>query len=235
MFNTIIKKKWKKWYPNELNKSNKQNTINSDLDISLQKNDKDTDDQFSSQLHLDDVINVDANQSLIDINTNKNVNTNNAVNSVSCIEIEQEMEIFKREKEKFYVTIKDFLDSFKYAIDMLDQSIANHLMEVVLKVTEKVINSSPVLEKEVLLNMIKKFLNQDIIFLKSLKLHIHPDNQLLVEEKFQTIFSSYGWKIICDQTVDINSCKFSSDEGSEFDGSILARFHAITRSLFNEE
>ncbi|CAL4318611.1 Flagellar assembly protein FliH [Buchnera aphidicola (Eriosoma grossulariae)] len=238
MSHTTVIKKWKKWYPDKLNESKniKQQLVSSNDDLDI-INSSNQNKLFIPVLEKTVSMSENFDQNMLNDSSKKNVtHADGQCNMTDGLKLKEEFLNFEKEKKIFFITIKEFLHNFQLSMNTLDELISSRLEQLVLKVTEKIIESIPIIEKNIILNKINFFLNQDIFCFKKIRLHIHPDNKLLIEKEFGKIFNDYGWIIFSDSEIDKNGCKFSSlVDGSEFDCNLSSRFKALSRITFLEE
>lgn len=108
------------------------------------------------------------------------------------------------------------------------------LLKIVFKISSYVIGQEINIDKSILLNHIKKFVNENSYFLKKPRIIVHPENKILIENILKTFVHDCQWKLEYDKNIDLNGCRIISED-SCLDNTIKARWHELYRLIFSEE
>ncbi|QCI20232.1 flagellar assembly protein FliH [Buchnera aphidicola (Brachycaudus cardui)] len=221
MPNLILEKKWTRWYPKKIFFKNKKNNKKF-----LYSSDQYTQDDFyldvhnKKQCHQDEKNNI----STIDITTTKEY----------TIGFEKGLSEGVQENILLKNQLNNLLLDYEKSFSELEKILYSRVLKTVLIVSSYVIGHKTNIDELILLKSIKKTINKDGMFLKKPHLIIHSNNRLLIEKTFKNFLHTYKWKLVCDDNIDINSFKITS-ESSDIDVTVDARWQELCRLLYSEE
>ncbi|WP_075433665.1 FliH/SctL family protein [Buchnera aphidicola] len=112
-----------------------------------------------------------------------------------------------------YLQYASVLKKFKSAIYDFSSIFSQHLMRVVLNISKILIDDLFLINKSYLIKKIEHLVRQSRYAFQKLQLHVHPKNYHIINKNFGTLMGSYGWTIILDKNIDVNSYRVITEEG----------------------
>ncbi|XBC39803.1 MAG: flagellar assembly protein FliH [Buchnera aphidicola (Chaetogeoica yunlongensis)] len=111
----------------------------------------------------------------------------------------------KFEKEHVFILdkMKKSLSEFEKSLSLFDEQVSSKIVEIILKVSKKVLESTSCSNNSDLLKKINKIFREHMFFLNNPKLFINPDDKIFVENYFSDLFNQYNWTIHCDNDVPL--------------------------------
>ncbi|WAI18204.1 MAG: FliH/SctL family protein [Buchnera aphidicola (Acyrthosiphon caraganae)] len=219
MPNSILEKKWTRWYPTKIflknTKKNKKVLFYSDRFIK--------EDFFIDLKNQKNYI-IEKRELEIDLTKTKGYE---AGFKKGLLQGKEEEVLLKNKLNSLFL-------NFENALSIFENAICSQLLKTVLKISSYVIGKNIDVDELVLINYIKKIINKDGIFLKKSQIIIHPNNKALIEDIFKDFFKSYKWVIVCDNSIDLNGCQIKS-ESVDINATIDARWQEICRLIYLEE
>ncbi|AEO08440.1 flagellar assembly protein FliH [Buchnera aphidicola str. Ak (Acyrthosiphon kondoi)] len=219
MPNSILEKKWTRWYPTKIflknTKKNKKVLFYSDRFIK--------EDFFIDLKNQKNYI-IEKRELEIDLTKTKGYE---AGFKKGLLQGKEEEVLLKNKLNSLFL-------NFENALSIFENAICSQLLKTVLKISSYVIGKNIEVDELVLINYIKKIINKDGIFLKKSQIIIHPNNKALIEDIFKDFFKSYKWVIVCDNSIDLNGCQIKS-ESVDINATIDARWQEICRLIYLEE
>ncbi|QCI22537.1 flagellar assembly protein FliH [Buchnera aphidicola] len=219
MPNSILEKKWTRWYPKKI------------FLKSIKKNNKDL--LYSNEFKKEDFLIESKNQKNFIVDEKE---FKIDFKKTQAYEIGFKKGLLQAQEENILLKNKLnnlFLD-FENALSIFENALYSQLLKTVLKIASYVIGKNIDIDKSILINNIKKIINKDGIFLKKPQLIIHPNNKKLIEEIFEDFLNTYKWILVCDDSIDLNGCKIKS-ENVDIDATIDARWQELCRLIDSEE
>ncbi|ALD15040.1 hypothetical protein IX46_00390 [Buchnera aphidicola (Aphis glycines)] len=220
MSDSDLKKEWKKWHPKKifLNNSEKKHNVFwntsalKETDFSTEKKDE-LNHKFKNSNRLQ-------KESCHD-------------NKLSFLNIQRQLE----EKEKKYALLNNKLrnlcSSFESTMSFFEKTLSSRLLKTILMVASYIVGEKFSINESVLLERVKKIVDNDNFFLKQPKLVVHPGNKQILEKILKQPIHS-KWELVFDKSIDINSFKILSEQ-SNIDGTIHARWKEIYRIILEKE
>ncbi|WAI11844.1 MAG: FliH/SctL family protein [Buchnera aphidicola (Macrosiphum albifrons)] len=219
MPNSILEKKWTRWYPKKIFLK----STNKNKKILFHSNEFKKEDFLIESKNQNNFI-VDKKEVEIDLKKTK------------AYEIGFKKGFLQAQEEN--ILLKNKLNSlfldFENALSIFENALCSQLLKTVLKIASYVIGKNIDIDKSVLINSIKNIINKDGIFLKKPQLIIHPNNKKLIENTFKDFLNTYKWILVCDDSLDLNGCKVQS-ENVDIDATIDARWQELCRLIYSEE
>ncbi|QCI17490.1 flagellar assembly protein FliH [Buchnera aphidicola (Acyrthosiphon lactucae)] len=219
MPNSILEKKWTRWYPKKIflknKKENKQILFFSDKFKE--------EDFFIASKNQKNFIS-DIKESTIDLKKTKGY------------EIGFKKGLIKGQEDNILLKNKLnnlFLD-FENSLIIFEKALCSQLLKTVLKISSYVIGKNIDIDESILINYIKKIINQDGIFLKKPQLIIHPKNKKIIEKNFKDFLNTHKWTLVYDDNMDVNGCKIKSEK-IDMDATVDARWQELSRLVYSEE
>ncbi|WP_343192221.1 flagellar assembly protein FliH [Buchnera aphidicola (Formosaphis micheliae)] len=231
MSNITSNKIWKKWYPDELKSEFNISTVKPIVNqkkmlYQLKKNKSQRDPSNKKEIN-----NLSKNK---DYSIAYNEGLKKGEEIGYKIGIEQMLSNNNKNHYNEQNKINSILSNFESELNAIDDVIVPKLVQLVLKVTAKIIGETHLIKESMILNKIKEILKTKCIICDKPKLIINPNDKNLVEKHFKKIFNTYGWKIICNKDIHSGGCKIES-EGGNVDSTLTTYWRELCKlSLLNE-
>ena len=147
-------------------------------------------------------------------------------------EIQQkvEEEVENRTNE-IQTTLAESLENLGSVRMEITKSIEKELVELAVKIAEKIVQREVILDENIALEMTKRAMKQ--IDRRSLaEVHLNPEDFSFVQEKQTEVDFHGSLKLIEDQTITRGGCLVHTDTG-DFDATIESQFEEIIEGLLD--
>ncbi|ACL30452.1 flagellar assembly protein FliH [Buchnera aphidicola] len=219
MSNLILEKKWTKWYPENISFKNTKKIKK----ILCSSNNFKKEDFFIDKKNQKDLT-FSKETSEINLTQKKAYETG----------FQKGLLKGKEENTLLKNKLNDLFLNFENSLAKFENELCSQLLKTVLKISSYVIGKKIDIDKQILLNYIKKIINKEGVFLKKPQFIIHPKNKTLIEDIFKKFLNSHKWTIVCDDGIDLNGCKIKS-ESVDIDATVDARWQQLCRLIYLEE
>ncbi|QCI15769.1 flagellar assembly protein FliH [Buchnera aphidicola] len=224
MINSILEKNWIHWYPKKIFLNKDKNNIKTIY--------------YSHKLKQEDFFtNTDILNRKNEENINKTTkNLEKDLKKTESYKLGFEKGCLSNKEKNLFLEkkINSFLLDFENSFSAFENALSSRLFNIILKVSSYVIGKKIDIDKSMLLNYIKKVIDQDGVFLTKPQLIVHPDNKNLIEKMLKKFLNSYKWTLLYDNNVDLNSFKVKS-ENVDIDSTVNARWQELYRLICLKE
>jgi flagellar assembly protein FliH len=127
-------------------------------------------------------------------------------------------------------TIKRTLHSMGESLAMLDQQVAQDLLDLSLEVAKQMVRQSLKVKPGLVLGMVREAMNS----LPSISGHpsvvLHPEDAVLVRSFLETDIKQHGWRILEDSRMNRGGCRIETSN-SEVDATLQTRWKRVVAAL----
>ncbi|QCI23642.1 flagellar assembly protein FliH [Buchnera aphidicola (Macrosiphoniella sanborni)] len=215
-----LQENWMKWYPQEIFLKNSQNKKNilfhldkmnkKDFCVNIKNQDFSYDDK-QVKIKIDDILQKKYEEGF----------------KKGFLKGQEEQDKLKEKLNNLFFSFENDLSKF-------ENKLYSELLKIILKISSYVIGKNLNVDKSILINYIKKMINENSFLLKTPKLIVHPDNKVLIENTFNKFLHDHKWRLEYDDSIDLNGCKIISED-SCLDATVNARWQELYRLIFSEE
>ncbi|VFP87870.1 Flagellar assembly protein FliH [Buchnera aphidicola (Cinara piceae)] len=123
----------------------------------------------------------------------------------------------------------DLLKKFRIAIYQFNSSFSKRLIRIVLHISKILVDDIFLVNKNYIIEKINKLIQKSQYIFNKLQLHVHPDNYNIIIKRFGILMNTYGWTVIKNKKMDINSYRIITSEG-EVDSTIQSFWDRIYKA-----
>lgn len=136
----------------------------------------------------------------------------------------------KNEKKKKILQIEKFLVELKSSLIGLDSVIPSKIMQIAIKISEKIIKQSPLCNTKVILKETQKLLHNKNFLGNNLSIYVHPDDINVLKNNLGDTLKDQGWRILGDSQLLRGGLRIMSENG-EIDATLESRWKKICQIL----
>ena len=129
--------------------------------------------------------------------------------------------------------IQTILSELDRELHRIDQQVAQELLTLALNLSKKMITEALQIRPELVLPIVQEAIRQLPHAAQHPRLHLHPDDALLVSNHLSDELSQSDWKICTDEKIDRGGCRVDA-AGSEVDASLSTRWQRILATIGQE-
>lgn len=119
-------------------------------------------------------------------------------------------------------------------LEQLDTQVEQELVQLALAVARQLIRRELKTDPGEVLAVVREAMAALPIAARNVRLHLHPDDAVLVRETLSLGDNERGWTIVEDPMLTRGGCKVSSDT-SQIDASIERRLHSVIANVLGGE
>jgi len=129
--------------------------------------------------------------------------------------------------------IQTILSELDRELHQIDQQVAQDLLTLALNLSKKMITEVLRIRPELVLPIVQEAIRQLPHAAQHPRLHLHPDDALLVSNHLSDELSQSDWKICKDEKIERGGCRVDA-AGSEVDASLSTRWQRILATIGQE-
>ena len=129
--------------------------------------------------------------------------------------------------------IQTILSELDRELHQIDQQVAQDLLTLALSLSKKMIIEALQIRPEIVLPIVQEAIRQLPHAAQHPRLHLHPDDALLVSNHLSDELSQSDWKVCKDEKIERGGCRVDA-EGSEVDASLSTRWQRILATIGQE-
>ncbi|MBZ9568282.1 MULTISPECIES: flagellar assembly protein FliH [Modicisalibacter] len=135
-------------------------------------------------------------------------------------------EQMRQEIEQTLRPLRPLAEQFRAALDELDQSLAEQLVDLALATGRQLAGEALEARPEVILDIVRELLHVEPALSGRPRLWLHPADLTLVKAHLGHEFEAAGWQLQPDDTIQRGGCRATSASG-DLDATLETRWAAI--------
>lgn len=126
------------------------------------------------------------------------------------------------------------LQALSKPFDELDESVEMQLVELAIAVVKQLFRREIKIEPKHVIGVVREAIRALPIACRSVQVHLHPDDAVLVRESLAPSDGEPAWTIVEDPLISNGGCRVTT-ESSQIDATTEARLHAVISRCLGDE